>query len=135
MPATRSPITRSGLRRDDNPITLTLFVSDLHLGRGTRAASRSAEADFVALLDAHRDELDVGALVLLGDVFDQFIEYKHLVPKSAVRVLAELARLAQAGCQVTYVVGNRDPWHVDYLEQDLGWAAPAIAASARPVER
>jgi UDP-2,3-diacylglucosamine hydrolase len=58
--------------------------------------------------------------VLVGDVFDQYIEYRHLVPKAAVRLLAQLGRLVDAGCRVTYVVGNRDPWHVDFLERELG---------------
>jgi UDP-2,3-diacylglucosamine hydrolase len=99
---------------------LTLFVSDLHIGRGTEAQSRAAQTDFLDLLEAHRAELEGGALVLVGDVFDQYIEYKHVVPKPAVRVLAALSALAEAGCAVTYVVGNRDPWHVDFLEHDLG---------------
>jgi UDP-2,3-diacylglucosamine hydrolase len=99
---------------------LILFVSDLHIGRGTPAESRAAEEDFRALVDAHRGELATGALVLVGDVFDQFIEYRHLVPKHAIRTLALLGDLADAGCAVTYVAGNRDPWHVDLLERRLG---------------
>jgi len=99
---------------------LTLYISDLHLGRGTPAESRAAEADFRSLVAAHRAELERGALVLVGDVFDQYIEYRHLVPKQAMRTLAMLADLVDAGCRVTYVVGNRDPWHVDFLEQQLG---------------
>ncbi len=58
--------------------------------------------------------------MLVGDVFDQFIEYRHLVPKQAIRLLARLGSLVDAGCSVTYVVGNRDPWHVDFLERELG---------------
>ena len=32
-----------------SPDSLTLFISDLHIGRGTATQSRAAEADFVAL--------------------------------------------------------------------------------------
>ena len=94
---------------------MTLFVSDLHLGRGTPAETAAAERDAVALLRAHAGALaDGGALVLLGDVYDQFIEYRHLVPKAGVRLAAAASDLADAGVRVVYAVGNRDPWHLDF---------------------
>ncbi len=100
---------------------MTLFLSDLHLGRGTPGATRDADRDAAALLRAHEAELLAGGtLVLLGDVFDQFIEYRHLVPKSAPRLAGAVAGLADAGVRVLYAVGNRDPWHVDYVETGLG---------------
>lgn len=100
---------------------LLLLLSDLHLGRGTRDETRRAERDAVALLRAHRGAVaDGGALVLLGDVYDQFLEYRHLVPKAAPRLVGLLAEWADAGLEVVYCVGNRDPWHVDFFERDVG---------------
>ncbi|HEX8386155.1 MAG TPA: UDP-2,3-diacylglucosamine diphosphatase [Rubricoccaceae bacterium] len=101
---------------------MTLFVSDLHLGRGTPEATRAAERDAVALLRAHEGPLvgEGGTLVLLGDVFDQFIEYRHLVPKGAPRLVGLLADWADRGARVLYAVGNRDPWHLDYFEREVG---------------
>lgn len=95
---------------------MTVFLSDLHLGRGSADATRAAERDAVALLRAHAP--DVGpddAVVLLGDVFDQWIEYRHTAPKLGLRLLGTLADLADGGTRVLYTVGNRDPWHVDLL--------------------
>ncbi len=103
-----------------------LFLSDLHLGRGTDAESRAAERDAVALLRAHEGavrggtERGEGGLFLVGDVFNQFIEYPSLVPKGGVRLLGELAAWTDGGLPVTYLVGNRDPWHLDYFETELG---------------
>ncbi|WP_412068470.1 UDP-2,3-diacylglucosamine diphosphatase [Rubrivirga sp. IMCC43871] len=99
-----------------------LLLSDLHLGRGSRDDTRAAERDAVALLRAHEAEIvdGDGTLVLLGDVYDQFIEYKHLVPKAAPRLVGLLAEWADAGARIVYVVGNRDPWHLDYFEADIG---------------
>ena len=100
---------------------MILFVSDLHLGRGEPAATRAAERDAVAMIRAHEaDLLAGGLLVLLGDVFDQFVEYRHLIPKSAPRLVGLLADLADRGARVLYAVGNRDPWHVDFFERDIG---------------
>ena len=61
-----------------------------------------------------------GTLVLLGDVYDQFIEYRHLVPKAAPRLVGLLAEWCDRGAEVVYVVGNRDPWHLDFFERDIG---------------
>lgn len=103
-----------------------LFLSDLHLGRGSAAESRAAEADALALLRAHEAAVreaaarTEGGLYLVGDVFDQYIEYRHLVPKGFVRLQGLLAAWTDAGVSVTYVVGNRDPWHLDYFERELG---------------
>lgn len=103
------------------PTPITLFLSDLHLGRGTPAEGRAAERDAVALLDHYAADLTAGgALYLVGDVFEQWIEYRHLAPKGAVRLLGRLAALADAGVPVTYVVGNRDPWHLDLFEREVG---------------
>jgi len=106
---------------------LYLFLSDLHLGRGTVAESRAAERDALALLDAHEDAIHAavadgrgGGLYLVGDVFDQFIEYRRLVPKGFARLQGRLAAWTDAGLPVTYLVGNRDPWHLDYFESELG---------------
>lgn len=105
---------------------MLLLLSDLHLGRGTPAQTRAAERAAVALLRAHERALvpgpgsDGGTLVLLGDVYDQYVEYRHLVPKGAARLVGALADLADRGAEVVYVVGNRDPWHVDYFEDEVG---------------
>ncbi len=98
---------------------MTLFVSDLHLGRGTPAETRAADRDAAAMIRAHALTA-ADTLVLLGDVFDQFIEYRHLVPKGAPRLTGAVADLADAGVRVLYVVGNRDPWHETFVEDDLG---------------
>ena len=97
---------------------MILFVSDVHLGRADPDTERSVERDLIACLEAHRDEVE--HLYILGDLFDEFIEYRGLVPKGFVRLKALLAQWTDAGIPVTYLVGNHDPWHIDYFEQELG---------------
>ena len=101
---------------------MTLFLSDLHLGRGTAEESRAAEHEAVALLRTYEEQIleEGGALYLLGDVFEQYMEYKYLVPKGFARLQGLLAEWTDRGIPVTYVVGNRDPWHLDYFERELG---------------
>lgn len=111
---------------------MTLFLSDLHLGRGTAEATRAAERDAVALLRAHEGEVLHGdpesAVVLLGDVFDQWIEYRHVVPKHGARLVGLLADWADRGARVVYAVGNRDPWHVDFF---AGLGVTVVRGGAR----
>ncbi|MBT8399405.1 MAG: UDP-2,3-diacylglucosamine diphosphatase [Rhodothermia bacterium] len=95
-----------------------LLVSDMHFGKGTRDQDRVKEDDLLHLIERHREDLE--GLFLLGDVFDQFIEYHHLVPKGYFRFLASLFDLTESGVPVIYVVGNHDPWHLDYFEEELG---------------
>lgn len=101
---------------------MLLVLSDLHLGRAPAEASRAAERDAVALLEAWSGHLTApeGGLVLLGDVFNAWMEYRAMVPRGFVRLQGALAALVDAGVPVTYVVGNRDPWHLAHFEHEVG---------------
>ncbi|MDX1531871.1 MAG: UDP-2,3-diacylglucosamine diphosphatase, partial [Rhodothermales bacterium] len=105
---------------------MTLFLSDLHLGRGTAAESAAAERDAVALLEAHEAAVAEavrrghGGLFLVGDVFNHWVEYRRMVPGGFVRLQGLLARWADRGLPVTYLSGNRDPWHLGHFESELG---------------
>ncbi len=90
----------------------------MHLGYGGKEAARACEAGLIACLRSQ--ERDLEGLYLLGDVFDEYIEYRHLVPKGFVRLQALLAGLTDRGIPVTYLIGNHDPWHRDYFETELG---------------
>ena len=84
------------------------------------------------MLRAHeRAVLDGGTLVLLGDVFEHWIEYRHLVPRAAPRLVGLVAEWCDRGAEVVYVVGNHDPWHLDFFERDVGTAVVAGAWETR----
>ena len=97
---------------------MVLFLSDLHFGKGTRAEEAALERDLLAFLSAHAEAVE--ALYLVGDVYDAYIEYRHLMPKGPVRLLGLLAAWADRGTPITYLVGNHDPWHRDFFSADLG---------------
>ena len=97
---------------------MVLFLSDIHFGRHDLATERALEADLIACLESQAGQVE--RLYLLGDVFDQYIEYRHLVPKGFVRFQALLATWTDRGVPVTYLVGNHDPWHRDYFHLELG---------------
>lgn len=97
---------------------MILFLSDVHLGRAGRETDRAVERDLIACLEGHRADID--HLYILGDLFDEYIEYRRLVPKGYVRLKGLLAAWTDAGIPVTYTVGNHDPWHLDYFEKEVG---------------
>ena len=90
----------------------------MHFGRADLATEKMHEAALINCLRHFEDQID--QLFLVGDVFDQYIEYPNLVPKGSVRFQALLAAWTDAGRPVTYLIGNHDPWHIDYFEQELG---------------
>ncbi len=101
-----------------NPKGNVYFISDLHLGVPTREESLIREKQVVEWL--HHIRPDLGELVLLGDVFDFWFEYKHAVPKGYTRLMGALAALTDAGIPVHFFMGNHDMWTFGYLETELG---------------
>ena len=93
------------------------FVSDVHIGAPTDPKGLS-ERRFVDFLE-HLPE-DAAELYMLGDVFDFWVEYRHVVPRGAVRTLGALAYLADRGVKLHFVCGNHDYWVTDYFEKELG---------------
>ncbi len=94
------------------------FVSDVHLGGGAPAQARAIERRFTAWLDAVGR--DAEALLLVGDIFDFWFEYREVVPKGFVRVLGRLADLTDRGVRVVFFTGNHDMWVGDYLSRECG---------------
>ncbi|MGB3150120.1 MAG: UDP-2,3-diacylglucosamine diphosphatase, partial [Maribacter sp.] len=93
------------------------FASDNHLGAPTMEASYPREKKFVAWLDEIK--ADAGAIFLLGDLFDFWMEYKTVVPKGFTRTLGKLAEISDAGIPIYYFVGNHDLWMNGYFEEEL----------------
>ena len=98
---------------------IVYFASDLHLGVDARLPSRARERLFVRWLD-EVVAADADALFLLGDVFEFWFEYRHVVPRGFVRLLGKLAELRDGGLDVRYWTGNHDLWMRDYFAAELG---------------
>lgn len=90
----------------------------MHLGRGPARADRVQERALINCLRAHADSAT--HLYLLGDVFDAYIEHRAYIPKQGVRLHAELARWTERSQPVCYLHGNHDPWHLDFMDRELG---------------
>ena len=94
------------------------FISDFHLGAPDAGQSRSREKKIIQFLEEKRSV--ASAFFLLGDMFDFWFEYKHVVPKGYVRLLGKLAEITDSGIPVHFFVGNHDMWMKDYFQTELG---------------
>ena len=94
------------------------FLSDAHLGAKLLKDNREREIMLVEFLQSIKP--DCLELYLLGDMFDFWFEYKHVVPKGHVRFLAELANFTDQGIKVHFFTGNHDIWAFDYLAKECG---------------
>jgi UDP-2,3-diacylglucosamine hydrolase len=90
------------------------IISDAHLG----VASPEIERSFVSFLRALAGE--AGSLVINGDLFDFWFEWKTVIPRRSFRALAALAELRDAGVDVLWVAGNHDCWGGEILREDVG---------------
>lgn len=93
------------------------FLSDFHLGAPNAAASLEREKAVVAFLESVRH--DAGRIIIAGDIFDFWFEYKKAIPRGFTRLLGKLAELTDSGIPVEVFVGNHDMWMRDYFQQEL----------------
>lgn len=59
-------------------------------------------------------------LILNGDVFDFWFEYRHVIPRGHTRILGHLAALVDAGIRIDFVGGNHDWWAGSFLSEEVG---------------
>lgn len=98
-------------------MSMYLF-SDAHLGAGTaedEAVKLERIGRLFELVKTNGDRL-----VILGDLFDFWFEYRYVIPKAYHRVLFMLQELVAGGIRVDYISGNHDFWMGDFFTQHLG---------------
>ena len=89
-------------------------MSDAHLGFATRDIERTL-VKFLRHLEGR-----AGSLVINGDLFEFWFEWRHVMPRRAFRVLAALADLRESGVPIMMIAGNHDCWGGDILRDDVG---------------
>ena len=93
-----------------------VFLSDVHLGIPGEPPGRAKHlASFLRSLQG-----TISHLYLVGDIFDFWFEYRHVVPNTAPEVIFELHNLVRSGIIVTLFAGNHDFWHGPYLRDGVG---------------
>jgi UDP-2,3-diacylglucosamine hydrolase len=89
-------------------------MSDAHLG----VADAATERALLEFLRALRGR--AGSLVVNGDLFDFWFEWRSVMPRRGYRILAALADLREDGVPVLWIAGNHDCWGGEILREDVG---------------
>jgi len=110
------PIVEAAVARHERVI----FFGDAHLGGDDSAESLQREQRVVSFLESVPDRCDI--LVILGDLFDFYFEYKTVLPARHLRVLAALESACRAGVSCYYTAGNHDFWLGRLFSRTLGVA-------------
>ncbi len=91
-----------------------LVVSDIHLG-AVPAATERAFREFLSFAADH-----ASGLLINGDLFDFWFEYRSVILREHFRVVARLAEVVERGLPVRFVGGNHDAWAGTFLREDVG---------------
>lgn len=91
-----------------------IIVGDAHIG----------QAPGVWEEHLHRFIEQVGPtathLLILGDLFEFWFEYRSVVPRRAFATLAKLRWLRDRGVRLTVLGGNHDRWGGDFWQSEMG---------------
>lgn len=93
------------------------LASDFHLGSPDYKSSRARETRIVGWLNQIMPKCS--GLILAGDLFDFWFEYKRVVPKGFARLIGKLAEMSDSGIPIVLFTGNHDLWLKDYFIQEL----------------
>jgi UDP-2,3-diacylglucosamine hydrolase len=97
--------------------TPAYFISDVHLTLNDGAEEKKKRrflSQFFNLL--HETG---GTLFIVGDFFDFWFEYHHVIAKRYYDIVSQLHRLKDSGVTIHFILGNHDYWTNGFLENDL----------------
>ncbi len=94
------------------------FLGDVHLGWGKPAEQRERTALLREFLSAVPEQY--GHVVILGDLFDFWFDYRTVVPRDFWEIVAALGALHRQGVSVDYLIGNHDFGHWRFFRDELG---------------
>ncbi|HEY9166294.1 MAG TPA: UDP-2,3-diacylglucosamine diphosphatase [Candidatus Kryptonia bacterium] len=96
------------------------FISDIHLG----APSIGKEFDLKRKNELLKFLSIVGEkgsrLIIVGDLFDFWYEYRYVIPKDYFWLYAKIRELADRGVKIDYVAGNHDFAQGQFFSESLG---------------
>jgi UDP-2,3-diacylglucosamine hydrolase len=89
-------------------------MSDAHLGFAPATVERTVISFFRHVARV------AGSLVINGDLFEFWFEWRTVIPRAGFRALAALADVVDAGVPVLMIAGNHDCWGGEILRRDVG---------------
>jgi len=94
------------------------FIADAHLGAEPEERERTRAARLHSFLESLEGR--AARLVIAGDLFDFWFEYRTAIPKRHFATLLALRRLRVSGVPITYMNGNHDFYLGRFLADEIG---------------
>ncbi|MGB9703021.1 MAG: UDP-2,3-diacylglucosamine diphosphatase [Candidatus Kapaibacteriota bacterium] len=94
------------------------FISDIHLGFKPKEENKLTENRLLEFFDMISK--DAETLVILGDLFDFWFDYRKVIPKNFFRTTTGIYNLIQKNIRVIYIIGNHDFGHYNFFQNDIG---------------
>jgi len=94
------------------------FISDVHLGEKADEEEKERVKAFLEFLEDLEDKAE--KIFFVGDLFDFWFEYKHVIPKKYFLILNQLAIFAKKNIEMHYLAGNHDFWLGNFFDHTLG---------------
>ena len=102
------------------------FISDVHLALNDGEAEREKRRQLFDFF--HMVRQSGGTLFIVGDFFDFWFEYRHVIPKRYFDVIHQLHLLRAADIDIHFILGNHDYWTNGFLNGPLGLQVHLSAA-------
>lgn len=96
------------------------FISDVHLGAPNINAQKDGERRLKLQRFLEKVAAEGSRLIIVGDLFDFWYEYKFVIPKEHYWIYPLISNLTSLGIKVDYVAGNHDFHLGDFFSQTLG---------------
>ena len=61
-------------------------------------------------------------MLIVGDLFDSWIEYRNVVPKGYYKLFSKISEFVDDNIAITYLAGNHDFWRGNYFKDEFGIA-------------
>jgi len=96
---------------------MVFFISDIHIGAGTQ----QQETEKLAKLSSFLDYINQpgNELYIVGDLFDFWFEYRHVIPNQYFQVLFLIHQLIRNNVTVHFLPGNHDSWIRDFFATQI----------------
>ena len=96
-----------------------IIASDFHLKYIETTEDKNRRLKVEAFLISQIGQID--GLILVGDIFDFWIEWNNSIIKNYFNFLFILKKLRESGCRLIFLPGNHDFWIGSFLTDTIGF--------------
>ena len=91
------------------------FISDNHFKMDIDNSERERRGKLYHVFEKIKST--GGTLVIGGDFFDFWFDYRHVLPAGYIDLFEQLDKLHQSGIFIHFILGNHDYWDFGYFKE------------------